>query len=315
MTGNMFADKKVGTFPVILFLLQLILFQSGSVFSQEIIVCKSQQDGIPRGASTEWKVDSFPVQLTLFYHHGKTTIDERNLNFIIEPESSLGIGPFEASVVVSQGRNWASTTFMFTRAGKYMISAYRSDKTVMAANLVSIDGPEKEVAAAPAPMAVARPVSKATEPSSQTVSRDGKPYDGLQVAPVARVATDRPLTAEEQKTLKFEEVNIAFGTLISGRKLEGVAARFTDAQTRKGIVVQLSNSKPFGAESITLDIWRKSSATANDFDELITNSDVAVNPKAYTVHAPITLFKKGEYKVSFFTSDFVWIGSAYLTVH
>jgi len=314
MTGNMFADKKVGTFPVILFLLQLILFSSESVFAQEVIICRTQQDGIPRGASTEWKVDSFPVQLTLFYHHGKTTIDERNLNFIIEPEASLGIGPFEASVVVSQGRNWASTTFMFTRAGKYMIGAYRSDRTVMAANHVSIDGPEKEIPAAPEPVETAKPANKGTEPTSETVSRDGVQYDGPQIAPAARVAIDRPLTAEEQKTLKFEEVNIAFGTANSGRKLEGVSASFPDAQTRKGIVVQLSNSKPFGAESITMDVWRKSSPSATDFDELIVNNDVAVNAKAYTVHAPVTLFKKGEYKVSFFTSDFVWIGSAYLTV-
>ncbi|MCF8258967.1 MAG: hypothetical protein K9J06_15540 [Flavobacteriales bacterium] len=309
----MFAYKQVGTFPVILFLLLCVPF---SGLTQEVIICKSQQDGNPRGAATEWKVDSFPVQLTLFYHHGKTTIDERSLNFIIEPESKLGIGPFEASVVVSQGRNWASTTFMFHRAGKYMVSAYRSDRTVMASTLFSVDGPEKEdvPAVVSAPPAATKPASAGATDVVQTISRDGVRYDGPQTTPTERVAIERPLTTEEQKTLKYEEVNIAFGTGVSGRKLEGVAESFTDSQTRKGILVQLSNPKPFGTDAIVIDIWKRSSANATDFDELVTNSSVTVSPKDYTAHAPITLFKKGAYKVSFFTPDMVWIGSSYLTV-
>lgn len=314
----MFADKKVGTFPVILFLLPFLVLSFGplNVQAQQVIVCKSQQDGIPRGGAIEWQVDSFPVQLTLFYHHGKTTISERNLNFIIEPEPRLQMGPFEANVVVSQGRNWASTTFMFTRAGKFAVTAYRSDRTAMATTLISIDGPEKEELQIPGATAeTPEPRAPGVQPATATVvTRDGDRYTGVQTPPSAPASIQRPLTEEDRQTLRFAEVNIAFGTGLSGRRLDGVSDTFSDAQTRKGIVVQLSNPKPFASDKIVMDIWRKSSVNATDHDELVLNADVAVNPKAYTVDAPITLFKKGEYKVSFFTSEMVWIGSAYLTV-
>lgn len=312
----MFADKKVGTFPVILFLTGLVvsLFPRQGI-SQEVIVCKSQQDGIPRGAAIEFKVDSFPWQLTLFYNHGKTTITERSINFIIEPEARTGIAPSEASVVVSQGRNWASTTFMFQHSGKYAISAYRSDNSVMATALITIEGPDTEAVDQVAVVADNEPAErKSTDGNTDSGLRHGEHYSGPQVAPAERVSIERPISEEEAKTLHFSDVNIALGTSISGGKLNGVSDRFADTQTRKGIVVQLSNAKPFGSDSITLDVWRKSAPTASDHDELIMNSDVAVNPKAYTVHAPLTLFKKGEYKVSFFTKEQVWIGSAYLSV-
>ena len=311
MIRTMFASIKVER--VLVFFLLLPFAAS----AQQVIVCKTQQSGVPRESAIEWKVDSFPQELTLFYHNGKTTISERSLNFIIEPEKRLGLEPFEASIVVSQGRNWAATPFLFTRAGKYVISAYRADKTVMATTLISIDGPENQEVA----VVTEAPVVK-TEPavSSPTVSGvatnrpDNVNQAQVQVAPSAPVQVAVELTAEEQKTLKFEEVNIAFGTGVSGRKLTAPGSAFTDVQTRKGIVVQLSNTKPFGVGSVAIDIWRKAPG-ASDFDEMIVNQTVNVNAKDYTVQAPITLYKKGEYKVSFFTPDFVWIGSAYLTVN
>jgi hypothetical protein len=309
MTGNMFADKKVGTFPVFLFLVLSSLFST----AQEVVVCKSQQDGYPRGASTVWAVDSFPVQLTLFYNNGKTTIDERNLNFIIEAEAKLGLAPAEASVVVSQGRNWASTTFSFQRSGKYVVSAYRSDRSVMAATQISISGPDKTEVKQESSNSVK---SEAQEPvlASTSSSYEGERFTGAQVPPAPKVSLQKTLSEEEQKTLAFEEVNIAFGTAISGRKLDGVSESFLDAQARKGIVVQLSNPKPFAGGTITMDVWKKSGPNASDYDEMVVNSSVSVTPKAYTVQAPLKLFKKGDYKVSFFTSDMVWIGSAYLSV-
>ncbi len=309
MTGNMFADKKVGTFPVFLFLILTPMLSK----AQEVVVCKSQQDGYPHSASTVWTVDSFPVQLTLFYNNGKTTIDERNLNFIIEAEAKLGLAPAEASVVVSQGRNWASTTFSFQRSGKYVVSAYRSDRSVMAATQISISGPDR----AEVSQESMTPVKSNNRDSILTTassSYEGERFSGPQAPPAPRVALGKKLSEEELKTLAFEEVNIAFGTGINGRKLEGVSVSFSDAQARKGIVVQLSNPKPFTGGTITMDVWKKSNPTATDYEEMVVNSSVSVAAKAYTVQAPLTLFKKGDYKVSFFTSDMVWIGSAYLSV-
>lgn len=308
----MFADRKVRTFPVFVFLTFLYLINAPAA-AQEVIVCKSQQDGYPRGASTEWKVDSFPANLTLFYNHGKTTIDDRAVVFVIEPESGLGIASSETSVVVSQGRNWVSATFSFERGGKYAISAYRSDRSILAATHIVMSGPEKQVRAS-APVATTQTKDGAVATPVLNVSRDGERYEGPQQPPATKVAVAQPISAEEEKTFRFDDVNIAFGTGIHGRKLEGVADRFTDAQARKGIVVQLSNPVPFSGTAVSMDIWRKSSEQAPDFDEMVVSSVVAVSPKAHTVHAPMTLFKKGDYKVSFFSSDMVWIGSAYLTV-
>ncbi len=306
----MFANLKVDTVLVFFLLLSL------AGFSQEVVVCKSQQSGVPSGVAAEWKVDAFPIELTLFYNNGKTTINERVVNFIVETEKRFGLAPVEVSMVVSQGRNWISAPFAFERAGKYVITAFRPNKSVLATSLISIEGPEvvvktETVAAAPV---------VASNSKAEIIPADNQRFDAVQ-RPEAQIATATPvklatpLNAEEQKTLKFEEVNIAFGTGVADKKLKSPATTFTEAQTRKGIIVQLSNSSQFGVESVSLDIWKKSNASASDYDELIVNTKVAVSPKGYTTQAPITLFKKGEYKVSFFTPDFVWIGSAYLTVN
>lgn len=304
----MFAHRQAETVPVILFLASLFLgsFTPYCGLAQELVVCKTQQDGIPRGSSMEWKVDSFPVQLTLFYNHGKTTIDERNLNFIIEPEQGLGIAPSEISIVVSQGRNWASIPFMFQRSGKYAISAYRSNKSILASTHISVTGPEKQFGANAA-------TGTAVGMGRRAV--DGEQPPAVQVPPTERVPVKRPLTEEEKKTLHFEGVRIAFGTGIKNHKLEGGSSSFGSEVARKGIQVQLTNPKPFGAKALLYDVWRSASSGSDaDHSELIVNGEMSTDPKAYTVSAPLTLFKTGSYKVSFFTAENVWIGSAYLTV-
>jgi hypothetical protein len=306
----MFANLKVDTVLVFFLLLPFV------GFGQEVVVCKSQQSGVPSGAAAEWKVDAFPIELTLFYNNGKTTINERVVNFIVESEKRFGLAPVEVSMVVSQGRNWISAPFAFERAGKYVITAFRPDKSVLATSLISIEGPEvvvKTEAVAVEPVVARNSKAEIIPADNQRFDAVQRPESQIPVAAPVKLAA--PLNAEEQKTLKFEEVNIAFGIGVADKKLKSPATTFTEAQTRKGIIVQLSNSSQFGAESVSLDIWKKSSATASDYDELIVNTKVAVSPKGYTTQAPITLFKKGEYKVSFFTPDFVWIGSAYLTVN
>lgn len=309
---SMFADIKVDMVPVFLF--ALLTGSLSGVKAQEVIVCKTQQDGIPRGGAIEWQVESFPVQLTLFYHNGKTTISERHLNFIVEPENGLGIGPFEESIVVSQGRNWASVLFEFPKAGKYVVSAFRNDQSVMAATHITIEGPAIEKPSKEEEETVRPSGSTALKPErTLSIIRDHAQPSSYQVSPSPEVKLAQPLSDEEMKTLHFAEVNIGFGTGVSGRKLADAGSEFTELQTRKGLVVQLSNNKPFATESVMMDVWRKSGEDT-DYDEMVFESSVAVNAKSYTVQTPLTLFKKGDYKVSFFTSDFVWIGSGYVSV-
>lgn len=305
----MFVNLKVET--VLIFFLLLVNVAA----AQQVIVCKSQQSGVPREASIEWTAAQFPFELTLFYNNGKTTISDRSINFIIEAEKRLDIAPSEVSIVVGQGRSWASVPFAFPRAGKYVVTAYRADKSVLATTLIAIDGLETQQAA-PDAIAVAPEPATSVQPTPSTALQASTPASTItQTPPAPTIKMITPLDAEEKKTLKFEEVNIAFGTGVANKKLIEVANGFTDAQTRKGIIVQLSLPTPFGIETVSIDIWKKSSPTAVDFDELVVNQQVQTSNKAYTLQAPITLFQKGEYKVSFFTPDFVWIGSAYLTVN
>jgi len=313
MIRAMFVTLKVET--VLIFLLLVV----NGVNAQQVVVCKSQQSGVPREASTEWTATQFPLELTLFYNNGKTTISDRSINFIVEAEKRLELAPSEVSIVVGQGRNWASVPFAFQRAGKYVVTAYKADKSVLATTLIAIDGPENEQAPivnTPAePATLAQPVPSTPPASPPTREVGATASTDVQTPPSPAIKTLTPLDAEEKKTLKFEEVNIAFGTGVANKKLTDAGNSFTDAQTRKGIIVQLSLPTPFGIEAVACDIWKKSSPDAADFDELVMNQQVKVSSKAYTLQAPITLYKKGEYKVSFFTPDFVWIGSAYLTVN
>jgi hypothetical protein len=305
MTGIMSEDRKVCMVPVF-FVLLTLLFQVGAS-AQEVTVCRSQQSGVPRDAATEWTADAFPLSLTLFYHNGRTTITERSLNFIIEAEDGMGIGPFEESIVVSQGRNWASVDFSFPRAGKYVVSAYRADRSVMARTEVTINGPE---------VSRAQTAATAVPPKAGTSSRtamDGEPASVAQIPPAPHVPVKQELTEEEAQTLRFDFVNIAFGTAVKDRRLVDAGERFNDAQSRKGLVVQLSNSKPLGTKSVTMDVWKRTGAS-EEYDEMVLETTVDVDPRSYTTQTALTLFKKGDYKVTFFTDDLVWMGSGHLTI-
>jgi len=313
MTGTMSMDRKVCMVPVF-FMLLALLFAS-SLSAQEVIVCRSQQSGVPKDAATEWTAEQFPLTLTLFYHNGKTTITERSLNFIIEAEDGSGIGPFEESIVVSQGRNWASLDFSFPRSGKYAVSAFRADRSVMARTEVTITGPDvvatsveekRSVAVAPA-----QPSGRVGAPMRSAVH--GESLSVAQIPPSPRVPVTQELSEKDAETLRFDFVNIAFGSAVRDRRLVDAGERFSDAQSRKGLVVQLSNSKPLGTKSVTVDVWRRS-GSSQEYDEMIIEKQVVVDPKSYTTQTELILFKKGDYKVTFFTDDLVWIGSGYLTV-
>lgn len=306
-------DKKVCMMPVFFMLLILLVQVSSS--AQEVIVCKGQQSGVPRAASAEWTAETFPLALTLFYHNGKTTITERSLNFIIEAEDGAGIGPFEESIVVSQGRNWASVDFSFPRSGKYVVSAYRADRSIMARAEVTIAGPEA-VQIQVADERMLTPVLKNPNETGVMPVRsamEGVPTSVVQVSPTPRVPVKQELSQEEEKTLKFDFVNIAFGTSVKDRRLVDAGERFNEAQSRKGLVVQLSNAKPLGTKSVAFDVWRRS-GSSQEYDEMVVDQQFDVDPKAYTAQTSLTLFKKGEYKVTFFTEELVWIGSGILTI-
>jgi hypothetical protein len=281
-------------------------------------VCRSQQSGVPKDAATEWTAEQFPLSLTLFYHNGKTTITERSLNFIIEAENGAGIGPFEESIVVSQGRNWASLDFSFPRAGKYAVSAYRADRSVMARTEVTINGPEvgqPQVVTGGISAVEAPQPSKPSQQggSSERSAMHGEPSVVVQVPPAPRVPVTQELSEQDAKTLRFDFVNIAFGSAVRDRRLVDAGERFNDVQSRKGLVVQLSNSKPLGTRSFTVDVWRRS-GSSQEHDEMILEKQVEVDPTSYTAQTELILFKKGDYKVTFFTDDLVWIGSGFLTV-
>jgi hypothetical protein len=316
MTGIMSIDRKVCMVPV--FFMLLILWFPGSLSAQEVIVCRSHQSGVPKDASAEWTAEQFPLTLTLFYHNGKTTITERSLNFIIEAEDGAGIGPFEESIVVSQGRNWASIDFSFPRSGKYAVSAYRADRSVMARTEVTINGPETSQAEAVAGSISALAAPQPSKPSQQGGSSErsamhGEPSVVVQVPPAPRVPVTQELSEQDAKTLRFDFVNIAFGSAVRDRRLVDAGERFNDVQSRKGLVVQLSNSKPLGTRSFTVDVWRRS-GSSQEHDEMILEKQVEVDPTSYTAQTELILFKKGDYKVTFFTDDLVWIGSGFLTV-
>lgn len=294
---------------------------------QEVIFCESYANtGIPKKPSKEFLVDSLPFRVQVLYNNGKTTIANSKVNFLVEPEKSMNKKAEKTFINVSQGRNWVVMEKMFELPGRYAVSVFTPKNEIMAGSVISIkvkgaakpvvekivDTPKEEK---PKKVVKVEKVEKKAVAEDTEAPANSKPVESKETKRIDtgfNPAEKVEITEDEKKTLHYEGVKLLFGNSLSNGKLEGQSDSFGKDKGRVKVMTQVLNPQPLKTEKIQADFWMKSNT--GEFDELVVSEEHDANPRSYKAYFTTDLFKSGEYKVSVYTEDFVWIASSYLTV-
>ena len=293
--------------------------------AQEIIFCEAYTNmGVPKKAAQVWAVDSLPLRVQIMYNNGKTTITNSKVNFLIEPEKRLGQDAEKIFVNVSQGRNWVVLEKVFDKPGKYAVSVFTPGNEIMAGSMITVklNGSAKPKQVAKGEKAVEvnrieqkekteRP-KKIEEPRTVIAKAEPKNEESKLIKTGFNPAKKMEITAEDKEVLHYDGVKLQFGSGLSNGKLEGVSESFSRNKGRVKLMTQVMNPQPLKTGKIQADFWLKSNT--GEYDELVVSEEHEANPRSYKAFFSTLLFKSGEYKVSIYTEDFVWIASSYLKV-
>lgn len=307
-------------------LLALLICFGTSVFAQEVTVGDHFNNlGSLRNPAKEWKTDAFPLKLVLMYNNGKTTINGNAMNFLIEPDPSVGLPSDDQKLVIGQGRSWAAMKYDFAQPGRYTITAYDREKNAMASTSITIDGPKKIVVEEKKPEPIKEVVEekkpevtpKHVEPAKQIepIVAKVEPAKIIEHIPeIEAIETKVELTKEEEETLMYETFYIAFGRGMRSGMLEGQNEKFKLTPGGHYVEVLFSNNLGFNTETIAVDVWMKPKG-GSDYTEHVTDKNIKIPKGTLQSNFHLSLFKRGDYKVSLYTDKFVWIGSGYVSLY
>ena len=310
--------------PRSIVLLTGMLLLSLSGISQEVFICRSYSNtGVSKNIISEITVDSLPVQLKVLYNNGKTTIDRSKINMLIEfdDEKKLPAEPFYLNV--SQGRNWVAADIEFKQEGHQVISAFTPENKILASCEFNVI-----VKGAAKPAEVKDPENATTQPKVKDVAKE---ENALAKEATKKTGTEEPrsmeakpletgfdpkkkveISEEEAKTLHYDGVKLEFGQARSAKGLEGTNSSFSLDEGRADVTGLLLNQLPIKTSSLQVDIWQK--GKDGSFSELTVSEEHDCNPKSYKTYFPLRFYREGDYKISIYTDDFVWITSGYLNI-
>ncbi|MBI1288481.1 MAG: hypothetical protein GC178_13000 [Flavobacteriales bacterium] len=269
--------------------------------------------GSLRNPSTEWKTNEFPFKLVLMYNNGKTTINGNAMFFRIEAAPEVGIEPDEQKIVVGQGRSWAAFKYDFQAPGKYTITTYDREHTLLATASITIEGPKKPEPK-PEPVEPEKPVeqvvTKKAELTKEAIIENAP--EPVFVEPLA----EEELTEEEKETLVFESFYIAFGRTVQSGMLMGQNEKFKGVPGGVDLQVLFSNNEGFGTETIAVEVWYRPQG-GKEYDTMVKEMTVPIGKGVTQANFPLNLRDRGSYKVSLYTGgdDPVWIGSGYAAIY
>ncbi len=115
------------------------------------------------------------------------------------------------------------------------------------------------------------------------------------------------------KTAYFALSRIAFGDGFKEGKLINEGNTFKVEGKGKYIAVLLSSNDSLGTTKLMMDVWKKR-GDDQAYNEHIDAKEFKVDSKSKMANFHYSFRKPGDYKISVFTKDFVWINSAYIRI-
>lgn len=101
--------------------------------------------------------------------------------------------------------------------------------------------------------------------------------------------------------------------LVGGQPL-GIRRSISLSKNGSNIYIVLNNYAPLKTAKLLIDVWRKKNR-AFDYDEYVQSKKYSLNPDWPDAYLKYEFDKQGEYKISIYNEDEVYIKSGYITVY
>ncbi len=321
-----------------------------TISAQELIICrKFNTVGLPVDVGTEWKMDTDPKFVSFLYNNGKTTIDNRHINFIFTPITHKDIEPDTVKVAIGQSSNWIGTKYGFTAPGDYKVKVMIPNGRVLAEGEVLLKGTRILAEVEPAPTAkisnkppkVEPTKEEPKKPKTTEVKKVKAPAQTTKPTSLAEMAEEEATSTriypdvskmgtlgvdltnaingieliEDTETEKyFEHLYVQFGREIVANMLMGQNEKFKLEYGGTFIECLFTHTKPLDCDWIGMSLWHKPKGSKK-FSEHIEEQRIDINPTDRSAKFSTTYKKKGEYRVTLYTDDLKKIGYAYVNFY
>ena len=287
--------------PVIL----LCLF-SFSVSAQKLYFCTDySQTGEPKGVAEDWPLNANGTEVFFLYNNGKTTLDFTSLFFVIENKTNGKSDKVEFKV--AQNRNWDVMKYTFKEAGMYSVSAFGKENKLLAKAVIKVGEPKATETVKTEPE---KEELKKEEAKKEEVKKEEPKKEELKEV-IAEPVKDKE-SAEVQEVLYYNDIKVIFCEQVKEGKIvnEKTSFKMTEPGTYVEIVLQCG--KPLNTDVINVDVWKKDQS--NSYTEYVIDQEVKLDSKSRQVNFHHSFFKPGDYKISFFNNENVWMTSGYVSV-
>ena len=328
----------------------ILIAISGTSTAQELIICRKYNTvGLPLDVGNEWKMDANPKFVSFLYNNGKTTIDNRLINFIFTPITHKDIKADTVKVAIGQSSNWIGTKYGFTAPGDYEVKVMIPNGKVLAKGKILLKGtrilkedepepiakikekkakietkteePKKpkttEVKKVEAPAQTTKPKSSKDEEEEESTSNRIYP----DVSKMGSLGVDLTNSIqgieliEDAETEKyFEHLYVQFGREIVANMLMGQNEKFKLEYGGTFIETLFTHTKPLDCEWIGMSLWHKPKGSKK-FSVHIEEQRINIRPSDHSAKFSTTYKERGEYRVTLYTDDLKKIGYAYVNFY
>ena len=332
----------------VILVLILVAF-SGLSSAQELIVClKYSSAGNPIDVQNEWKMDANPKYVSFLYNNGKTTIDNRHINFIFTPITHKDIKADTVKVAIGQSSNWIGTKYGFKAPGDYevkimipngkelakgevllkgtrmlkedepiQIAKIKKKKVKIEANKGEPKNPKTtEIKKIEAPAQTTKPKSSAEDIETETPSRIYPDVSkmGLLGIDLTNALNGIELIEDVETEKYFEHLYVQFGREIIANMLMGQNEKFKLEYGGTPISTLFTHTKPLDCEWIGISLWHKPKGS-NKFSVHVEEQRINIIPTDHSSKFSTTYKEKGEYRITLYTDNLKKIGYAYVNFY
>lgn len=330
-------------------ILVVLVALSGTSYGQELIVCRKYNSvGLPVDVGNEWKMDANPKFISFLYNNGKTTINNRHINFIFTPLTHKDIKADTIKVAIGQSSNWIGTKYGFTAPGDYEIKVMIPNGKILAKGEVLMKGTRMLKVDEPEPIAKIKEKkvkveAKKEEPKKPKITevkkveapaQTTKPKPSLEdeeestsnrvypdVSKMGSLGVDLTNSIqgieliEDAETEKyFEHLYVQFGREIIANMLMGQNEKFKLQYGGTFIETLFTHTKPLDCEWIGMSLWHKPKGSKK-FSVHVEEQRIDIRPTDHSSKFSTTYKEKGEYRVTLYTDDLKKIGYAYVNFY
>ncbi len=132
--------------------------------------------------------------------------------------------------------------------------------------------------------------------------------------------SESPRTEEEafqvanvNQTLKYEQSVLTFCEAYKEGKIQNPNTTFKLSGNGKYVEIVLNSDKAIDTDRIMVDVWKKKEEESS-FNDHFDSKEFKADKSQKTIVFHYSFRKPGDYKISVFTKDFVWITSGYVSI-